>query len=379
MAELVDAHDSGSCARKGVQVQVLFPAPPVSRTSWKPPRGVGVLSEAMVIINPQEHRLSVAPMMDYTDRHFRFMLRNISQQVRLYTEMITPAALLFGDTHKHLAYSPIEHPVALQLGGSDPATLAQAAVMGQDYGYDEINLNLGCPSERVQGGGFGACLMLEPTLVAECLQAMQNAVSVPVTAKHRLGVDDTEDYVYLSHWVHTLSQTGVQVFIVHARKAWLKGLSPKENREIPPLRYEWVYQLKQDFPQLTFVINGGIRTLAQAQEHLRYVDGVMMGRAVCDDPFVLADADPLIFGHPRRNSRLGVARTMLDYLEQQMQLGVPFWSVTKHMLNLFKGQRGGKQFRRMLSEGGPTGKTPEAVAQALLRIEEPPLAPTVLS
>jgi len=299
---------------------------------------------------PHPHTLSVAPMMDWTDRHFRFLLRLISRRVRLYTEMVVDQSILLGNRPRLLDYSPEEHPLALQLGGSVPEKLAAAARIGEQWGYDEINLNLGCPSLRVQGGGFGACLMLEPERVADCMAAMRQAVRIPVTAKHRLGVDEVEDYRYLARFIETLARVGVEVFIVHARKAYLKGLSPAENRTIPPLRYEWVYRLKRDFPSLTIVLNGGVRTLDEAQAHLARVDGVMLGRAVYENPFVLEQADARLFGLNRSPSRLEVVRAMLRYSEAQLEQGTPLWAIARHMLNLFKGQPGGRFWRRLLSE-----------------------------
>ena len=313
-------------------------------------------------VDPALHRLSVAPMMDWTDRHFRYLVRQVSRGVRLYTEMVTDRAILHGNRPRLLDFDPSEHPLALQLGGSDPALLAEAARIGEEWGYDEINLNLGCPSERVQGGGFGVCLMKEPELVAECLAAMREAVKVPLTAKHRLGVDELEDYGYLSRWVEKLSAVGVEVFIVHARKAWLRGLSPRENREIPELRYGWVYGLKQDFPHLTFVLNGGVNNLDEAEAHLERVDGVMLGRAVYEDPFVLEEADRRIFGLEHRPERFRVAQAMITYAEARMEEGAPLWPIARHMLNLFKGQRGGKRWRRYLSEHAIR---PEASVQVL--------------
>src|SRR3954467_3756977 len=237
----------------------------------------------------KSRRLSVAPMMDWTDRHCRVFHRQITRHTWLYTEMVTTGALVYGDVERHLRFSDEEHPVALQLGGSDPADLAKSAKLGQEWGYDEINLNCGCPSERVQKGAFGACLMQEPQLVADCVKAMRDAVSIDVTVKHRIGLDYNEEYGFVRDFVGTIADAGCRTFIVHARNAVLKGLSPKENRDIPPLRYPYVYRLKQDFPQLEIVINGGITSRAQAAEQLQKVDGVMIGRAAYHDPWVLAD------------------------------------------------------------------------------------------
>ncbi|RDI95658.1 tRNA dihydrouridine(20/20a) synthase DusA [Meiothermus sp. QL-1] len=316
--------------------------------------------------------LSVAPMMDWTDRHFRYLVRLITQKTRLYTEMVVDQSILLGNRKRLLDYNPEEHPVALQLGGSLPERLAEAARIGEQWGYDEVNLNLGCPSERVQGGGFGACLMLEPERVAECMAAMRRAVRIPVTAKHRLGVDEVEDYRYLARFVERLAKVGVQVFIVHARKAYLRGLSPAENRSVPPLRYEWVYRLKQDFPHLTVVLNGGVRTLDEVEAHLAHVDGVMLGRAVYEDPFVLAEADARFFGLRRSVDRVGVARQMMAYARAQLGQGVSLWAVARHLLNLFKGQPGGRLWRRFLSEracrpGAGVEVLEEALEQVLTR------------
>lgn len=308
-------------------------------------------------------------MMDWTDRHFRYLLRLITKRTLLYTEMVVDQSILLGNRPKLLDFSPHEHPVALQLGGSVPEKLAAAAQIGEEWGYDEINLNLGCPSERVQGGGFGACLMLEPDLVANCMAAMRQAVKIPVTAKHRLGVDEVESYAYVAGFVEKLARVGIEVFIVHARKAHLKGLSPAENRTVPPLRYEWVYRLKQDFPQLTIVLNGGIRTLDEAQTHLIHVDGVMLGRAAYDDPFVLERADQKLFGLAHSTTRLEVAQAMLRYTQIQMEQGTPLWAIARHMLNLFKGQPGGRLWRRVLSErANRRGAGVEVLQEALEQV-----------
>jgi tRNA-dihydrouridine synthase A len=310
-------------------------------------------------------------MMDWTDRHFRYLLRLISKRTLLYTEMVVDQSILLGNRPKLLDFSPEEHPVALQLGGSVPEKLATAAQIGEQWGYDEINLNLGCPSERVQGGGFGACLMLEPDLVAECMFAMRQAVRIPVTAKHRLGVDEVEDYPYVARFVEKLAGVGIEVFIVHARIAHLNGLSPAENRTVPPLRYDWVYRLKQDFPQLTFVLNGGVRALEEAQMHLSHVDGVMLGRAVYDDPFVLEHADQKLFGLAHSTTRIEVAQAMLRYTQTQMERGTPLWAVARHMLNLFKGQSHGRLWRRVLSErANRRGAGLEVLQEALEQVSK---------
>lgn len=317
--------------------------------------------------------LSVAPMMDWTDRHFRYLLRQITRKTLLYTEMVVDQSILFGNKSKLLNFNPVERPVVLQLGGSIPGTLAEASRIGEQWGYDEINLNLGCPSERVQGGGFGACLMKEPDLVAECIAAMRAAVKIPVTAKHRLGVDDLESYPLLCRFVEKLADVGIETFIVHARKAILKGLSPAENRSVPPLRYEWVYRLKADFPHLNIVLNGGVRNLENAQAHLDRLDGVMLGRAVYDNPFVLAEADARFYGLDRAATRLEVAWAMIAYAEAQTERGTPLWAVARHMLNLFKGQPGGKLWRRALSErANRRGASAEMLREALEAVASGP-------
>ncbi|WP_027882127.1 tRNA dihydrouridine(20/20a) synthase DusA [Meiothermus rufus] len=318
------------------------------------------------------YRLSVAPMLDWTDRHFRYLLRQITRGTRLYTEMVVDQSILLGDRPRLLDFHPEEHPLALQIAGSEPKKLAEAARIGEAWGYDEINLNLGCPSPRVQGGGFGACLMLEPVRVAECMAAMRQAVRIPVTAKHRLGVDEVEDYGYVARFIEKLAGVGIGVFIIHARKAYLKGLSPAQNRTVPPLRYDWVYRLKQDFPQLTIVLNGGVRSLVEAQAHLKRVDGVMLGRAVYEDPFVLEQADRLFFGLAHQPNRLEVAQAMLAYTQIQMERGTPLWAVARHMLNLFKGQPGGRAWRRLLSErAGRRGAGLEVLQEALALVAQP--------
>lgn len=308
-------------------------------------------------------------MMDWTDRHFRYLLRLITKRTLLYTQMVVDQSILLSNRPKLLDFSPEEHPIALQLGGSVPEKLAAAAQVGEQWGYDQINLNLGCPSERVQGGGFGACLMLEPQLVVECMAAMRQAVKVAVTAKHRLGVDEIENYPYLAGFVEKLAGVGIEVFIVHARKAHLKGLSPSENRSLPPLRYEWVYRLKQDFPQLTFVLNGGVRALEEAQMHLAHVDGVMLGRAVYDDPFVLEQADLKLFGLTHSTTRLEVVQAMLRYTQTQTERGTPLWAIARRMLNVFKGQSRGRLWRRVLSErANRRGAGVEVLQEALEQV-----------
>lgn len=296
-----------------------------------------------------DRRLSVAPMLDWTDRHDRVFLRALTKHTLLYTEMITTGAILRGDRARHLDFDAAEHPLALQLGGSDPAALAECARIAEDWGYDEVNLNVGCPSDRVSSGRFGACLMAEPTVVAACVAAMRQATALPVTVKHRLGIDDLDSWEHVRAFVATVADSGCTVFIVHARKAWLSGLSPKENREIPPLRYEMVRALKDEFPALTFVLNGGIRTLEQARDN--GVDGAMMGRAAYETPYVLAEADRVIFGDTREPpSRDEVITSFLPYITDQVGRGVPLNAITRHILGLFHGEPGARIWRRHLSE-----------------------------
>ena len=297
------------------------------------------------------HTLSVAPMLDWTDRYCRFFLRQISRHTLLYTEMVTTGALLHQEPGRFLDYHPEEHPLALQLGGSDPVELAACTRLADEWGYDEVNLNVGCPSDRVQSGRFGACLMAEPGLVAECVAAMAGATQRPVTVKHRIGIDDLDSYTGLSDFVDTVSQAGCRTFIVHARKAWLQGLSPKQNREIPPLEYDVVHRLKQDFPDLELVINGGFHTLAQVEQQLARVDGVMIGREAYRNPWILAGADARLFGAEARvTQRVDVVVRMLPFVEQAVAEGVPVHRITRHMLGLFQGRPGARAWRRRLSE-----------------------------
>jgi tRNA-dihydrouridine synthase A len=296
-------------------------------------------------------RFCVAPMMDWTDRHCRVFHRQLSCRARLYTEMVTTGALLHGDAPRHLDFDALERPVALQLGGSEPADLARCARLGHQWGYDEINLNCGCPSERVQRGAFGACLMAEPTLVADCVKAMCDAVPIPVTVKHRIGIDRDDNYGFVRDFVGTLWQAGCSVFIVHARNAWLKGLSPRENREVPPLRYAVVTRLKRDFPQATFVLNGGLTTLAQVQAELSQIDGVMLGRAAYHEPYLLAEVDQRVFDDARPvPSREDVARHMGVYIEHEINRGTAPRAILRHMLGLYHGQPGARQWRRLISD-----------------------------
>ena len=302
--------------------------------------------------NNNMHSFCVAPMLDWTDRHCRFFHRLISKQALLYTEMVTTGALLHGDRQRLLRFDPDESPLALQLGGSDPEELAVCAKMAEDLGYDEVNLNVGCPSDRVQNGRFGACLMAEPELVAECVAAMRNAVSIPVTVKSRIGIDERDSYAELVNFIATVAGAGCATFIVHARKAWLKGLSPKQNREVPPLRYDVVYQLKQDFSHLRIVLNGGITTLEQAEDALRQgVDGVMMGREAYHNPYVLAEVDRRLFGSADDViTRAEIIAKLLPYSERQLADGVRLHSITRHVLGLFHGEQGARSWRRHLSE-----------------------------
>ncbi|MFN3829265.1 MAG: tRNA dihydrouridine(20/20a) synthase DusA [Tepidimonas ignava] len=297
-------------------------------------------------------RLSVAPMMEWTDRHCRWLHRLLTRRARLYTEMVTTGALLHGDIARHLAFDPVEHPVALQLGGNDPRELAVCARMGEAWGYDEINLNCGCPSPRVQRGAFGACLMEHPRLVADSVRAMRDAVRVPVTVKHRIGIDRVEDYGFVRDFVGTVAEAGCDVFIVHARNAWLDGLSPAENRTVPPLRYEVVHRLKRDFPHLVIVVNGGITTDAQVAEQLRHVDGVMIGREAYHNPWWLATWDATYFGdHGPAADRDAVEAAMVDYMAQVgPTLPGGWYAIARHMLGLRHGQPGARRWRQVWSD-----------------------------
>lgn len=296
-------------------------------------------------------RLSVAPMMDWTDRHCRYLHRLLSQHALLYSEMVNAGAINHGDVPRHLRFNPEEHPVALQLGGSEPVDLASAAKVGAAWGYDEINLNCGCPSERVQRGAFGACLMNEPQLVADCVKAMVDVVDVPVTVKHRIGIDKIESYGFVRDFVGAVSEAGCRVFIVHARNAWLKGLSPKQNREVPPLRYDVVAQLKQDFPQLTIAINGGIATDAVVHEQLHVVDGVMIGREAYHNPWWLASWDAQFFGDAHEvPQRQDIELAMCDYMVREQAHGTPWSNVARHMLGLYNGLPGSRRWRQVWSD-----------------------------
>ncbi len=300
-------------------------------------------------------KFSVAPMMDWTDKHCRYFHRLLSKHTQLWTEMVTAKAIIHGDKNRLLDFDAKEHPLVLQLGGSDANEMAIAAKVAQDWGYDEVNINVGCPSDRVQSGSFGACLMQTPQTVAECVGSMKQVVDIPVSVKSRIGVDDMESYDELCHFIETVNSAGCDNFVVHARKAWLQGLSPKENRSVPPLNYDWVYQLKQDFPQLTIGINGGIMTIDQSLMHLECVDNVMLGRAVYHQPYLLSDVDHRIYKqNPSNISREQVLLDFIEYMKIQVEQSVPIRSMTRHILGLYHGQKNAKQFRRLLS-----GKTVE--------------------
>jgi len=316
--------------------------------------------------NILSHRLCVAPMMDWTDRHCRAFHRVLTRRALLYTEMLTAAAVLHGDRGRLLAFDLDDNPVALQLGGSDPAALAAAARIGEDFGYEEINLNVGCPSDRVQSGRFGACLMREPKLVAECMAAIIAAVGVRVSVKCRLGVDDQAPSEGLWRLVDLCARAGVGTFIVHARKAWLKGLSPKENREVPPLDWELVRRLKAERPDLTIILNGGLRSLEEAEQRLEWADGVMLGRAAYHEPALLGEADARIFGEAGIIGRFEAVDRYLPHIRRQLALGTPLAAMSRHMIGLFHGQPGARAWRRILTvEGSRAGAGAEVVAAAL--------------
>ena len=316
----------------------------------------------MVTLNKSKpslnRKLSVAPMLDWTDRHCRYFLRLISRHTLLYTEMVTTGAIIFGKGD-YLGFNNEEHPVAVQLGGSNPDDMARCAEKAQAYGYDEVNINVGCPSDRVKNGSFGACLMAQPEVVADCVSAMQKAVDIPVTVKCRIGIDDMDEYEDFSRFIDVVANAGCDTFIVHARKAWLQGLSPKENRDIPPLNYPRVYQLKQAHPELTIDINGGITTLAQTDEHLQHVDGVMIGREVYANPYILAEVDKRYYQDDTPVlTREEIVAAMQTYIDRQDAPYFKPWHAVRHMLGLFQGQPGGRVWRRYLSQNG-TGKQPD--------------------
>jgi len=317
------------------------------------------------------HRFSIAPMMDWSDHNCRYFWRLLTKQALLYTEMVTTGALIHGDRKRFLHFNREEHPVALQLGGSDPKDLARCARWAQEWGYDEVNINCGCPSDRVQSGMFGACLMGNPDLVAECVKAMMDSCDIPVTVKHRIGIDHMESYEQLLEFIVPVAAAGCSVFIVHARKAWLQGLSPKENREIPPLNYPWVYQLKQDFPHLTIVVNGGIQTIEDCQTHLAHVDGVMLGREAYQNPWMLAQVDKQLFGiDSPTKSRDDILMDLLPFTERHLAQGGQLNHITRHILGLYQGVPGARKFRRHLSENAykkEAGVSILAEAYALVR------------
>ena len=314
-----------------------------------------------------DRKISVAPMMDWTDRHCRFFLRLFSPRALLYTEMVVANAILRGDRDYLLGFDPSEHPVALQLGGSDPLMLAECAAIGEQFGYDEINLNVGCPSDRVQNATFGACLMASPRRVADCVRAMRAAVDIPVTVKTRTGIDEQDSYEFLRAFVDEVAAAGCEVFIIHARKAILQGLSPKENREVPPLDYERAWQVKRDYPQLTVVVNGGLRTVPQVAAQWPHVDGVMLGREAYHNPYVLAALHRAAYDDDfHAPEPVEVIARMQDYARAQIARGVPLRSITRHMLGMFNGRAGARNWRRTLSEGVNRGGTsPSLLADAL--------------
>ena len=318
-----------------------------------------------------DRRLSVAPMMDRTDRHCRYFLRQLAPRTLLYTEMIPAGAILHGDRERFLGFDPAERPVALQVGGSDPEELARCAALGEAWGYDEINLNLGCPSERVSRGGFGARLMLEPALVAECMATMLEATALPVTIKTRIGVDDRDDYDHFAGFVRRIAEIGIGVFVVHARKALLSGLSPKENREIPPLHYEFVHRLKRERPDLTVVVNGGFTAADAALEQIGPVDGVMLGRAAYDNPFLLAEIEAALHGAALPD-RAAAIEAYADYVDARLAEGVPLWRMTRHVLGLYRDMPGARAWRRTIAEGARRPGASGALLRQALRLVESP-------
>lgn len=321
-----------------------------------------------------DRKFTVAPMMDWSDRHCRYFWRLMSRHAVMYSEMVTTGALIHGDRERFLEFNAAEQPIALQLGGSNPQDLAACAKMAEEWGYNEVNLNCGCPSDRVQNGMIGACLMAHPDKVADGLKAMQDAVSIPVTVKHRIGIDDMDDYQGLENFVMRSADIGIKTFIVHARKAWLQGLSPKENRDKPPLNYERVYRLKAEHPELEIIINGGITSIEQCQQHLKHVDGVMVGREAYSNPYLLAEVDTAIYGDTRPAPTRGeTIKMFIEYIEQQMSKGVRLNHMTRHVLGMYQGVRGAKQFRRHISENAHLeGAGPEVLADAFAFIESEP-------
>ncbi|MCD8520552.1 MAG: tRNA dihydrouridine(20/20a) synthase DusA [Alphaproteobacteria bacterium] len=323
-------------------------------------------------MSAQMPEISVAPMMDWTDRHCRFFLRLIAPHVKLYTEMVTTGAIIHGDRDRFLRFNTEEHPVALQLGGSNPEQLAECARIGEDYGYDEININCGCPSDRVQNGFFGACLMGRPDLVAECVEAMSKAVSIPVTVKCRIGIDDKDSFEFLADFVDKSVDAGCKTFIIHARKAWLSGLSPKENREIPPLDYTRVFEIKQKYPGLRIILNGGLNETDLIKTELTRFDGAMIGREAYQNPYFLADLEREVYGALQTRSRHEIAHLMADYAERQNELyGTPVKSITRHILGLFHGESGAKDWKRTLSTlPYEEGAGPDVIMKALESVDK---------
>lgn len=310
--------------------------------------------------------ISIAPMMDWTDRHCRYFHRLISPHARLYTEMVTTGALIHGERDRFLHYSDQEHPIALQLGGSEPDDLARCAAIGEEYGYDEINLNCGCPSDRVQKGAFGACLMERPDNVADSVAAMMKATALPVTVKCRIGIDDSDDLPFLDNFISRVADAGCSMFIIHARKAWLQGLSPKENREVPPLRYDIAAAIKDKYPHLRIIVNGGIRTLGDVRTHLAVFDGVMIGREAYQNPWFLAELEREIFGNDAVMAPEDVVRAMIPYIRaQQDQYGTPVKSIVRHMTGMFPGMRGARRYRQILSSAHEDGTTADILEKAL--------------
>jgi len=325
----------------------------------------------------RSYRFSVAPMMDWTDRHCRVFHRLMTRRARLYTEMLTTGAILHGDRRRLLGFDASEHPVALQLGGSEPSDLATAAKIGEDFGYDEINLNVGCPSDRVKDGRFGACMMAEPALVADCVQAMKHAVRIPVTVKCRIGIDDQDPELSLDELARGVIAAGADALIVHARKAWLSGLSPKENRDIPPLDYRRVYRLKAAWPQVPIIINGGIASVAEAKQHLGFVDGVMLGRAAYQEPWRLLSADPELFGEPAPHATMrDVFEAMMPYIESELARGTRLHSITRHFVGAFHGVPGARAFRRHLAENAvKAGAGINALREAIALVDNSAIVP----
>lgn len=318
------------------------------------------------------HRFSVAPMLDWTDKHCRYFHSLLTNKALLYTEMVTTGAIIYGDKQRFLAANTTKNPVSFQLGGSDPADLARCAQLIEGVGYNEVNLNVGCPSDRVQNGRFGACLMAEPDLVAECVSAMQQAVSIPVTVKSRIGIDEQDSYEELTHFISTVASAGCNTFIIHARKAWLKGLSPKQNREVPPLRYDVVYQIKKDYPELNIVLNGGVTTLDSSTEILQHVDGVMMGREAYHNPYLLAEVDAQLYSASIPiKTREEVVMELIPYIQQHLLEEGRLHSVTRHILGLFHGIPGARAWRRILSEKAPKKGADESVVLEALKQVDP--------